>query len=251
MSVWRRASRSADALLADVAAALTALFPQRLASLVLFGSVARGERAEARSDLNLLIVLDVVNPSTLEEVRQAWVRLRDRRLVPPVVVEEKELHRQSTVFALEFADIQASYRVLAGRDVVKSLRVQSADLQSQLRHEVHRAILRLRQGYVELGGHADQLRQHLLATYRGARALVAGYARLTGAQAVGPRAAHVAHVAKIGAIRQEVWDRTAAADRGDPLSDPDLRFLYGDFLHELERLAEHLERPIRKAGSRR
>ena len=62
------------------------LLGPRLISLVLFGSVARGDSRES-SDIDLLIIADRLPRSMTERarpLRQAWERLRIERGLPPV-----------------------------------------------------------------------------------------------------------------------------------------------------------------------
>jgi len=94
-----------------------------LHSLILYGSAARGEFIEERSDINLLIVLEASTPQAHSVLRE--LRLQEQRL-QPFVVERGGMQRATQVFGLKFLSIQRHYRVLHGADPLKDLQLSDA-----------------------------------------------------------------------------------------------------------------------------
>lgn len=116
-------------------------------SALLYGSAARGEFVPGRSDVNLMLVPDHVDPEVMAELSTA---LRDWELEkqpPPLLLSREELLRGTDVFPIEITDIKVAYQVLRGDDPVAGLTVQPSDLRRALERELRGKQLRLRQAY--------------------------------------------------------------------------------------------------------
>jgi len=127
-------------------------------SAVLYGSLARGDYSPASSDVNLLLVLDSVDPAILRALSPAFLEWRAHSPEPPLLMSRAEWDRATDVFPIEIVDMQAARRVLRGADPVAHLTVDPTDLRRALESDFRGKLLRLRQGYtlfanrpVELG----------------------------------------------------------------------------------------------------
>ncbi|MGH2963034.1 MAG: UPF0158 family protein [Solirubrobacterales bacterium] len=93
----------AHAIAADVAADLRELYGDRLRSVILFGSWARGD-AHPESDIDLLVVLDRVESSSEERRRMRDVlwrhSLENDTVVVAIPVSEERLQRQAEPFLI-------------------------------------------------------------------------------------------------------------------------------------------------------
>ena len=77
-----------------------------LVSVVLYGSLARGEHHTAYSDINILCALSEVTPVQLrasEPVFRWWMELGNP---PPLMLSEREVVTSTDCFAIEFHDIR-------------------------------------------------------------------------------------------------------------------------------------------------
>jgi hypothetical protein len=96
----------------EVAAALDG----RLVSLLLYGSAARGGPGAGRASINTLLICDGVDArlfAALAPLVAAWTRGGHP---PPIVLSETEWGASADAFAIEYEDIRAAHRVVAGRD---------------------------------------------------------------------------------------------------------------------------------------
>lgn len=144
----------------SVAAALG----ERLVSLVLYGSAARAGDAGSRGGrrgrgggANTLLICDPVDPAVLtalEEPTTAWTRSGHPA---PIILSIKEWRTSSDAFAIEYEDIRAAHRLIAGRDPWQGISVRREDVQRQLEQELMGKLVRLRQSYVAAAGDAGQL----------------------------------------------------------------------------------------------
>src|SRR5262245_65253156 len=90
---------------ARLAQDLRTTFGEDLRSVVLYGSVARGEVIPGISDVNILVLLEEVGPSQLAAaagIVQDWIRKGN---TPPHVYAMDEWNGMKDTFAIEMSDM--------------------------------------------------------------------------------------------------------------------------------------------------
>jgi predicted nucleotidyltransferase len=130
------------------AAKLTALlrttFADDLRSVVVFGSLPRGEAIPGVSDLNLLVILESITAQTLVKtapVLQQWIRQGN---TPPYLYSAEEWAGMQDSFAIEISDMNDAREVLWGIDPVAVDAVTYAGLRQQTEREIRDTLLHLR-----------------------------------------------------------------------------------------------------------
>lgn len=126
-------------------------------SAVLYGSAARGDYVAERSDINMLLVFERLDPPLLRRLAPAFEKWPRRTASAPLLVTSEEWRRASDVFPLEITDMRTAYEVLRGADPLSGLTVRAAELRHALESELRGKLLRLRQSYVAAGGNAEAL----------------------------------------------------------------------------------------------
>ena len=116
-------------------------------SAVLYGSASRGDFVPGRSNINLMLVMDQLTPSTLRSLSRAFSGWRKGTTEPPLMLSRAEWTRATDAFPIEITDMRTSYRVLRGPDPFEGVRVDPTDLRKALEREFRGKLLRLRQGY--------------------------------------------------------------------------------------------------------
>ena len=116
-------------------------------SAVLYGSASRGDFVPGRSNINLMLVMDQLTPSTLRSLSRAFSGWRKGTTEPPLMLSRAEWTRATDAFPIEITDMRTSYRVLRGADPFEGIRVDPTDLRKALEREFRGKLLRLRQGY--------------------------------------------------------------------------------------------------------
>ena len=136
----------ADAL--TTAAKLTAhfrtVFADELRSVVVFGSLPRGEAIPGVSDLNILVLLESLTARTLVRAApllQQWIRLGN---TPPYLYSWEEWGGMQDTSAIEIADMNDAREVLWGADPVDVDSVTYANLRLQAEREIRDTLLHLR-----------------------------------------------------------------------------------------------------------
>ncbi|PYP62885.1 MAG: hypothetical protein DMD37_08220, partial [Gemmatimonadetes bacterium] len=110
----------------DFAKRLDAALGGRLVSLLLYGSAARGTHVAGRSDVNTLLICDAADESlfaALGPVLRDWLRGGHPA---PLILTAAEWRGSADVFPIEYEDIRAAHRHVAGRSDVNTLLICDA-----------------------------------------------------------------------------------------------------------------------------
>ncbi len=162
------------------AGALKQALGDRLVSLLLYGSAARGTHVPARSDVNTLLIADRVDQSLFEILGSAvrdWTRAGHPG---PLLFSEREWRESADVFPIEYEDIRHAYRLLAGRDPWAGISVSRDSLRRQLEGELMGKLLRLRQVYAALAGAPKPLAAAIVGSAGGFFTMLRSVLRLAG-----------------------------------------------------------------------
>lgn len=132
-----------------------AAYGDRLEGLIIYGSAARGEFLLGRSNLNVLLLVTCYDAATLKAYAPVHKRWSKEQIVVPLFLTEQELVGASSIFPLEFLEIQEHHRVLGGRDPFVGFHVKTHRLKDQVVQGLAGHVLRLRQRFAEGGGTDD------------------------------------------------------------------------------------------------
>ncbi len=123
-----------------------------LASLAVFGGIARGRYRPERSDVNVLVVLERAGTPELRAIgpalQAAWRSIR----VEPMILTASHVAATARVFPTKFLDIKESHVRLAGRDVLSALDVPRERIIWRVEQELRNMAIRLRRRLAVAGG---------------------------------------------------------------------------------------------------
>jgi hypothetical protein len=195
----------------------------RLVSLVLYGSLARGAHVPGRSDVNLLLIVTDAAPATLRLAAPALAAWSKAGHAPPLIHTPVEWAASADVYPLEIEDIREAHRVLAGRDPVEGLSTRREDQARELEHHARGVLLRLRGRYSAAAGDGRALARLLLEA--AGPVVVCGRAalRLAGRAVPAEPSAVAVEVAALAGFDATglVWACQARAESGTPRLEPD------------------------------
>lgn len=123
----------------------------KVQSITLYGSAVRDDYRPRASDINLLVVLERIDVSTLKSMVNPVARGR-RHGIAPFIATEADLRSSADVFPVKFLAMQESYRVLFGSDVLADLKIAREHIRLRCEQEIKNVLLRLRRYYVMRGG---------------------------------------------------------------------------------------------------
>lgn len=146
-----------DDKLNELVSRLQARFGDRLISAILYGSAATGDWNKRASDLNVLCVLAQVSWRELAESEPIFHWWRDQGNPPPLLLSETEVTTSTDCFPMEFHDMKAHRRILAGKDVIAELEIDRTFYRAQVEHELRSKLLRLRQKAAETIGRPEPM----------------------------------------------------------------------------------------------
>jgi len=126
---------------------LEAALGDRLASLVLYGSVARGTHVPGRSDANVLLIVTDAGAAVLRLAAPPLAAWSRAGYPPPLIHTPAEWAAAADVYPLEVEDIREAHRVLAGRDPVEGVTTNRGDQLRELEHQARGLLLHLRGRY--------------------------------------------------------------------------------------------------------
>ncbi len=213
----------------------------RLRSVVLYGSAARGDYHHGRSDLNLILVLESLDPGTLEALARPVRRFVRRghpvpRLFSPALIAES-----ADTFPIEFLDIRASRLVLHGEDPFAGVAIDRGCLRLQCEREMDEKMMRLREGYVLGHDDARALRQLLSDSYPAFAALFRGGLHLLGRPIPSSNRDVVAAFCEAAALERGPFEEVARLRRGEKPAQ-DLKTIYAQYDEQLTRAARVVDR---------
>ena len=126
-----------------------------LKSVILYGSAAAGDYVAEHSDVNLMCVLDETSFAAIAgmaPVVEWWAKQKHHA---PLLMTAEELRRGADVFSIEFLDMQQSYRVLWGEDLLKELEIPMKFHRAQVEYELREKTILLRQRLLMTSGNAE------------------------------------------------------------------------------------------------
>src|SRR5690606_4180631 len=223
-------------------AELARLLGDRLRSVLVHGSVARGEAIEGVSDVNVLVLLDRIDPPTLgllSPVAQRWAGAGN---TPPLLMTWPEWRRAADAFAIELADMKEAHVMLHGEDPLSALEVNPAELRLQAEHELRGKLLQLREGLLLAGEDGAQVGRLLLTALPSFTTYARTALRLAGRPVPQTTPDALAAAATLVAADarplQRVWDaRLQRSPLAAPLDDP----LVTGYYRFAERIADFVD----------
>ena len=129
---------------------LKSAYGEDLVALFLYGSAASGDFHEKFSDLNILCVLREISTELLKKAEKTITWFVKEGNPPPLFFTLDEIENSNDVFPIEFLDMQASHRVLSGRDILQDLHVERENHRLELEHELRSKFIGLRQSFLSV-----------------------------------------------------------------------------------------------------
>jgi hypothetical protein len=168
--------------LAAFADQVAAALGSRLVSLLLYGSAAREQGAGSgeQGGMNTLLIVDRADAELFGRLTasvRGWIGAKHP---PPLVLTEREWRDSADAFPVEYEDIRAGHRVLAGRDPWHGIRVNKEHVRRQLEHELMGKLMHLRQAFVAEWNNSGRLAEVIEETRAGFLTMLRAILRLAG-----------------------------------------------------------------------
>ena len=227
---------------------LNLVYGAGLRCVALYGSAARGEgeHIAKRSDLNVLVIVDAISMEHLRKesaVARSW---RESGNPPPLTLTLAEWRGSGDIFPMEYADILAHHRVLAGELPSDGMRVDRGHLRLQLEHEAMSKLLRLRHAVLSTGGDGRALSDLVSESASSMMVLLRSVLRLVGEEPPADSAVLLDRVEeRVGLSRDtvEVLRRVRRHARGEsPVPKGEVQGLVEGYLAAVAAVVEFVNR---------
>lgn len=224
---------------------MEAAYGADLASVVLYGSAARGEYRPGVSDLNVLVLLREVSPAALRrgtEAARAWVAEGNP---PPLMMSVQEWRRSADVWAIELADMRDAHVAVAGADPFQGVAIRLEDLRMQCERELKGKQIQLRERYLLFAGEPAELGELLVRSFSTFLVLFRTVLRLSGEGGARDAESVVREVARrVGfdpAPLLEIHRARAGGQKLKPAADSPVVVGY---LDAVSRVVDHVDRLV-------
>ena len=134
-------------------------FGKELISIVLYGSVARGEYIYKTSDINFLIVMSEQGMKRLRSALPLIPKWKKSNVSTPLILTPEYIQSALDSFPIEFLTMKQNYRVIYGEDVLTKIEIQPEHLRLQCEREMRGKLLSLREGFLNTNGKSPMIKR--------------------------------------------------------------------------------------------
>lgn len=124
---------------------------KNLVAAAVYGSAVTGDYSEKRSDINLILVCEDVDLSTLKKSLKLVAKGIRSRITAPLFFTRRYIETSADVFPIEFLEIKENHLVLYGEDIFAGITVDLKNLRHQCEEQIKGKLVRIRQAYLEVG----------------------------------------------------------------------------------------------------
>lgn len=225
---------------ADFIEGLKHIYGNDLISVILYGSVASGEFIDKHSNLNLLVVLENTD---LENLKKSVCLINKFRMITPLFLSESYIINSTDIFPIEFLDMQENYFVLYGKDVLKEINIDIKNLRFQCEQELKVKLINLRQLYLRINKDKIALRNLLFKSFTSILHILRNILRLKGKRPAYKKEDILKELSTEFQIDMDIWGKILAARAKQiKLKDKDTEQLFVNFIRELEKMVEVVDR---------
>jgi len=184
----------------------------RLVTLLLYGSAARehGAGSKEQPAMNTLLIVDAADAGLFAHIAASVREWVSSKHPAPLVMTAQEWRDSSDAFPIEYEDIRAHHRVLAGRDPWDGIHVKREHVRRQLEHELKGKLMHLRQAYAAEWNDPKRLAEVVRGTWAGFLTMLRAVLRLAGRDVPGSSEALVRSAATLVGFSAERLNEPAA-----------------------------------------
>ncbi len=136
---------------------IESIFGSNLLSINLYGSGARGEYVQGKSDINFLVI---IKSEGLKFLSGVWDRINQwekKGISTPLILTNSYVSSSLDTFPLEFLNMKEANVPVFGEDLLTGLDINENDLRIQIERELKSNLLNLRQGFMKTKGDRYEL----------------------------------------------------------------------------------------------
>jgi predicted nucleotidyltransferase len=208
---------------------------EKLLSITLYGSAARGDYAPGGSDINILVLTASLDLTALQGLLDPVSRGL-RAGIHPLLMTETDLKSSADIYPVKYLSMKESYLPLWGEDPLAGLTVAREHIRLRCEQEMMNQLLRLRRHYVYHGGWglADKIASGVTGFLENLR-----YALSLDRETPMTREEAIAAAEKYGVPPEAL--RGAWALKTDPEGAREIERVYEEYLKAVERAVRMID----------
>ena len=215
------------------------IFNKELVSLILYGSAASGHYVKGKSDINLLVVLTSTGMDKLADVLDTVQVWKKSRVAVPLVMTKTFIEKSLDCYPIEFLNMRNRHILIYGENVLEQLKFKPEDLRLQIERELKGKLILLRNGYLESGGNARQLKQLINRSFTAFTSIFNALLYLKQESAPHHRRDTIKEIAKLFTVDAGVFLSCADIKEGvDKLSGKEVEAVFKKYLQEVEKICD-------------
>ena len=225
---------------------------KNLASVILYGSAAKGDFVPRRSDYNILIALNKIAPRDLRNAHAAVREWHKLGHPVPVYFTVAELQNAADVFPIEFHEMERARKVLFGRDVLQDVKISDAYLRHQVEYELRSKLILLRRQYIPASESIEGLKNLMAESLSSFAVLFGAVLLLSGIEPPAKKHEVVARLVQQhgldGATFEKIFN-LREKNFAPELDEVGANRLFADYMEQIERVIDAVDEVGRAVSS--
>ncbi len=219
------------------------IFGADLISIILYGSGAGPDYVAGKSDLNFLITLTDQGIERLDRVPEIASRWRKRNVAIPLFMTCADITGSQDAYPIEFLNMKRQYVLVSGEDILSGLAFDPCHIRLQLERELRGKLIHLRSGYLATEGSSRKIRQLIGLSLTAFVSLFGALLYLKNIDIPHGRREVITAAGMAFGIDVAVFLTCEEIRRkADRLSSHEVKAVFRNYLKEVGRLCEQIER---------
>ncbi len=214
--------------------AMIALHGDNLKSISLYGSAVGEDFIPKKSNVNLLLVMERIDPPDLKKSLKLINQGRKKGIVPLLLTVE-HIKSSTDTFPIEFLEMKENYVLIYGKDTLGELEVKGRNVRLQCEQQLKGGLIRLYQVYLEIGMRKKRIRSLLINSLISLIPIFRSLLRLKGKALPVKKRDIISGLEREFTVNGGLFLKVLEMKEGKKVKD-NLEKLFGDYLEEVEKL---------------
>jgi len=214
--------------------AMIALHGDNLKSISLYGSAVGEDFIPKKSNVNLLLVMERIDPPDLKMSLKLIKQGRKKGIIPLLFTIE-HIKSSTDTFPVEFLEMKENYVLIYGKDILGELEVNSRNVRHQCEQQLKGGLIRLYQVYLEIGMREKRIRALLINSLTSFIPIFRSLLRLKRKALPVKKRDIISDLEREFTVNGGIFLKVLEMKEGKKVKD-NLEKLFGDYLEEVEKL---------------
>ncbi len=214
---------------------------ENLKSISLYGSAAGDDFVAGKSNINVLAVMERIDPPDLKKSLKLVESGRKKGIVAPLLITMEHIRTSTDTFPVEFLEMKENYRLVYGKDVLKDLSISPKNIRLQCEQQIKGGLIRLYQVYLEIGMKEKRIKELMINSLGSLIPVFRNILRLKGMEVSVRKLEIVNAVSEAFSLNRELLQNILKMKKGIKV-DESIEAMFGDYLEEIEKLGIEVDR---------